>query len=78
MRQYNGSTIQIHKDRANFLTIKLPRELKLLLLKEAEKRGGWGRMNRVAVEILANHYNRMDLAYVPDGKGQPPDSMRRM
>ncbi len=68
MRKSTGSTIQVHKDKANYLTIKLPSELKAIVLKEAEERGGWGQMNKVAVEIIAKHYDRMDLAYVPNGR----------
>lgn len=68
-RQYTGSKILIHNKKENFLTIKLPAELKAVLLKDTEQRGGWGHLNRLAVEILAKHYNRLDLAYVPTRDG---------
>jgi hypothetical protein len=59
-----GSKIQIHSDKLNRLTIKLTPELKGIIVRDAQLRGG-RQVNRVVLEILAAHYDRMDLARVP-------------
>lgn len=58
------------------LLIKLPPELKKLIDDEANRlaaEGIYGGMGEVAVRILAEHFNRPDLARVPRKRtGRPP------